>query len=92
MKVKMHFVLIVLTAFAVTGCLSDSKPYDLSEGYMYVQKEERRNESVNWELVWQDDFDKGVLDTTVWTRIGLFESPKWKVPVAFRIPEVESTR
>jgi len=81
MKVKMHFVLIVITAFAVTGCSSYSKPYDLTDGYMLVQKEERRNDQADWRLVWEDDFDKGSLDTTIWTRIGLFESPKWKVPV-----------
>ena len=48
---------------------------------MYIQKEERRNEATQWQLVWEDDFNKGVLDTNTWRRIGLFESPKWKVPV-----------
>ena len=81
MKVKILLILTVVAVTAIAACTNNSKPYELSDGYMYVQKEERRNESVNWELVWEDDFDKGVLDTTIWTRIGLFESPKWKVPV-----------
>jgi len=81
MKGKIYLILTVLALTALASCTNNSKPYDLADGYMYVQKEERRNSSVEWTLVWEDDFDKKVLDTSTWTRIGLFESPKWKVPV-----------
>jgi beta-glucanase (GH16 family) len=69
----------ILLVISLLSC--EKKPYKLTDGYIYVQNEERRNESTEWQLVWEDDFDKGMLDTTVWSRIGLFESPKWKVPV-----------
>ena len=81
MKINKFYILIVPAAFLIAGCSSDSKPYDILDNYMYVQKEERRNDSVNWTLVWEENFDKGSLDTSIWTRIGLFESPQWKVPV-----------
>jgi len=88
MKVYKYFVLTILATVAVAVCSCehkpysyDHKPYILKDGYMYVQKEKRRNASTEWQLVWEDDFNKGILDTTVWSRIGLFESPKWKVPV-----------
>ncbi|HUX96567.1 MAG TPA: glycoside hydrolase family 16 protein [Bacteroidales bacterium] len=72
-------VLSVSLLFLEISC--DNKPYELNDGYMYVQKEERRNESTEWQLVWEDDFKNGSLDTATWNRIGLFETPKWKVPV-----------
>ncbi len=81
MKMNKFSLLIVSAAFLVTGCSSDSKPYEILDNYMYVQKEDRRNDSVSWTLVWEDNFDKGSLDTSIWTRIGLFESPQWKIPV-----------
>jgi len=43
---------------------------------MFIQKEERRNDSTEWELVWEDDFDKASLDTTHWTKIGLYTSER----------------
>jgi beta-glucanase (GH16 family) len=51
------------------------------DGYMYVQKENRHSDSTEWELVWEDNFNNGFLDTMHWSRIGLFTSPEWKVPV-----------
>jgi beta-glucanase (GH16 family) len=73
---------ILLAALVLTAIYSCSrKPYDLKDEYMYVQKKDRRNETTDWKLVWEDNFDKGELDTATWTRIGLFETPKWKVPV-----------
>ena len=81
MKAKQSLILIIFAILVITGCSSDRKPYDVIDGYMYVQKEERRNDSVDWKLVWEDDFDKGFLDTSHWARIGLFTSPQWKVPV-----------
>ncbi len=55
----------------------DSTKYD---AYIFIQKPERRNEQTNWELVWEDNFNKGYLDTTHWSKIGLFSTPKWKMP------------
>jgi beta-glucanase (GH16 family) len=81
MKVNKLLILTGIAALVVTGCTSDRTPYKLVDGYMYVQKEQRRNESTEWKLVWEDDFTKNSLDTAIWSRIGLFESPKWKVPV-----------
>lgn len=59
----------------------DLKPYTLKDDYIYIQNNERRNDAVEWELVWEDNFDKNALDTNYWERIGLFETPKWQVPV-----------
>ncbi|HNR40690.1 MAG TPA: glycoside hydrolase family 16 protein [Bacteroidales bacterium] len=78
--IRAYTFLILLTGILVIySC--DRKPYILKDGYIYVQKEDRRNESAEWQLVWEDEFDRGELDTTIWSRIGLFETPKWKVPV-----------
>ena len=81
MKANILSFVTILSAIGLTSCSSDKKHYEIVDGYMYVQSEERRNDSVNWELVWEDDFTTGSLDTTTWSRIGLFETPKWKVPV-----------
>jgi hypothetical protein len=66
----------ILFCLVETGCRFDSKPYELSEGYIFVQKEDRRNDSTGWELVWEENFNTGSLDTTRWSRIGLFTTPK----------------
>lgn len=80
MKYKKYF-LQVLAVSVVTFIIScEKKPYVISEGYMYIQKEERRNESTKWQLVWEENFDKDSLNTNIWSRIGLFETPKWIVP------------
>ncbi len=79
-KMRIPYLLFtVMILAAIFSCRR--KPYDLRDGYIYVQNAERRNESTEWKLVWEDDFSKGKLDNSVWTRIGLFETPKWKVPV-----------
>lgn len=70
-------VITLLFAF----CTNPKLPYEVVDGYMFVQVEERRNDSTEWELVWEDEFDQHELDTTHWTRIGLFTSPQWKLPV-----------
>lgn len=70
-----------LAIFFMNACIKEHKPYIIQDGYMFVQKEKRRNDSAKWELVWEDEFDKGELDTTHWTRLGLFTSPQWKLPV-----------
>ncbi len=76
-SIKQAIILLILLL-----CVScDNKPYILKDGYMYVQKEDRRNGSTEWQMVWEDDFKTSSLDTSTWSRIGLFETPKWKVPV-----------
>ena len=81
MKIKkLSFAILgVVTIMSITSC--DTKPYILEDGYVFIQKEKRRNDSIEWQLVWEDDFNTGSLDTNTWSRIGLFTSPKWKVPV-----------
>jgi beta-glucanase (GH16 family) len=64
---KIAFCLPMLVILLVTGC--DNKPYNLADGYMYVQKEGRANLKDSWELVWQDEFNAAELDTSVWTKI-----------------------
>jgi beta-glucanase (GH16 family) len=51
-------------------------PYEVENNYMFVQVEERRNDSTEWELVWEDDFDDNSLDTSHWTKIGLLTSER----------------
>jgi beta-glucanase (GH16 family) len=80
------FILLSLNDFAqLTSDLPrDGKPgmipYEKVEGYIYVQKKERRNDSTKWELVWEENFNTGRLDTGKWSRIDLFTSPKWRTP------------
>jgi len=81
MKINRLWESVLFAGIIITSVSCNRKPYEIKGGYIYVQKEDRRNESTQWQLVWEDDFDKGTLDTTIWSRIGLFESPKWKVPV-----------
>ena len=81
MEMKRSIIRLVFVSMALLAIACNSKPYEIKDGYMYVQKEDRRNENTEWKLVWEDDFNKGALDTSVWLRIGLFETPKWKVPV-----------
>ena len=52
-------------------------PYKKNEDYILIQKEERRNDTTKWQLVWEDNFNKGVLDTNYWSKIDLFTTPKW---------------
>jgi beta-glucanase (GH16 family)/Tfp pilus assembly protein PilF len=54
--------------------------YNKNDAYIFIQKPERRNEQTKWELVWEDNFNNGYLDTTHWSKIGLFSTPKWKMP------------
>ena len=81
MKIFRLFIFGLLIALIFFNCSPPSALYEIEDGYMFVQKEERRNDSTEWKLVWEDEFDKGILDTTHWTRLGLFTSPQWKLPV-----------
>lgn len=81
MKKKNLFLILLFAAMITLTFSCDKTPYILEDRYIYIQKEERRNDSTEWQLVWEDDFNKGYLDTITWSRIGLFTTPKWKVPV-----------
>lgn len=80
MKILLYFLPLLLAGLLFPACTLQ-KPYRLEDKYIYVQKKERRNTSTEWKLVWEDQFNRGVLDTSSWTRIGLFTSPQWKLPV-----------
>ena len=56
-----------LALLVVSSCTKPNRPYEVVDGYMFVQKEERRNDNTDWELVWEDEFNKGTLDTSHWT-------------------------
>ncbi len=81
MKILKSIIYSLLMAIILASCTSPKLPYTVADGYMFIQNEERRNDSTEWELVWEDEFDQHELDTTHWTRIGLFTSPQWKLPV-----------
>ena len=51
-----------------------------NDAYIFIQKSERRNDQTKWELVWEENFNTGYLDTAYWSKIGLFSTPKWKMP------------
>lgn len=64
---SISYLLMVLLISVLIGC--DNKPYNLVDGYMYVQKEGRETVPEKWTIVWQDEFNALELDTTVWTKI-----------------------
>ena len=68
--------LIVSVLVLFTACVKDNKPYVIQDEYIFVQKEERRNDSIEWELVWEDNFNTGTLDTVHWSKIGLYTSER----------------
>ncbi|MBK6284127.1 MAG: hypothetical protein IPF54_17105 [Draconibacterium sp.] len=49
------------------ACKQEKLHYKNVDNYMFVQNEERRNDSTEWQLVWEDNFSMGFLDTTHWT-------------------------
>ena len=76
MKNKIALISFVVAILFISSTVVYKKHYKLVDGYMLVQNESRRNETTQWELVWEDDFNKGALDTNRWSRIDLFTSPK----------------
>lgn len=72
-----------LVAFLMLGIIvlvvscEHSKIYQI-EKYAWIQVEDRRNDSTEWELVWEDNFDQGILDSTKWSKIGLFTSKRFE--------------
>ena len=67
------FMLVLLAI----RCSQPQQPFKAIDGYMYIQKEERRNDSTEWVIVWEDEFDNAVLDTSHWTKIGLYTSQRF---------------
>lgn len=61
---RMSFYFIVLLT-VTSGC--KTIPYQVSEYYIYHQKINR--EQKEWKLVWQDDFEGNVIDSTKWSKI-----------------------
>lgn len=61
---KKQLITLSVLLSLMSGCI---RPYEIIDSYMYVQKEGR--EKSEWKLVWSDDFNSSVLDTTKWTRI-----------------------
>lgn len=62
--------MVALLLLLLSSC--NNRPYNLVDGYIYIQKEGREEMSDNWELVWQDEFNSEQLDTTIWTKIDLW--------------------
>ena len=62
---KKFFALSILTSVAFLTWAQETSI--LTDSYIYMQREGR--ESAAWELVWHDEFEQEVLDTTKWTRI-----------------------
>lgn len=60
------------------GCNTVEQPYTFDEKGAWIQNVERQNDSTSWVLVWEDQFDTGHLDTNKWTKIGLYESERFK--------------
>lgn len=82
MKNNIALLSVFFALLFISSTVVYQRHYKLVDGYMLIQKENRRNENTPWELVWEDDFNKGALDTNRWSRIDLFSSPKWKTPIS----------
>ena len=65
-----HLFIFVFAATIFSSC--KSIPTQISDNYIYLQKEGRANSK--WKLVWKDEFNGTVIDTSKWTRIGKGES------------------
>ncbi len=75
-KLNHTYLILFLILTVMSNCSVEHRPYEIDDNYIYVRKEERRNDSIGWELVWEDDFDKGSLDTSHWSKIGLYTSER----------------
>lgn len=56
---------IFLLFILFVGC--SEVPYTIIDSYNYIQKDSR--ESKDWEIIWQDNFNGEIMDTTKWTKI-----------------------
>ena len=80
--------LLILVAIFSMSCENNPNPYSVVAGNTFVQNESRRNDSIEWKLVWEDEFDGQLLDTTHWTKIGLYSSER----LLRAFPEVKVNR
>lgn len=67
---------LFLIVLVLQGCAKPESHYQVVNGHQYIQNEERRNDSVDWELIWEDNFDKNRIDSSRWERIGLYSSER----------------
>ena len=76
-KDQIYFILffLILVAAGIISFNTASGPYTV-EGNTFIQAEKRRNDSTSWELGWEDQFDQGRLDTSKWSKIGLYTSER----------------
>jgi len=58
-------LLTVLLGVLLQSC--KMRTYTLTDNYMYIQKSNRENKRMK--LVWEDNFNTAMLDTTRWTKI-----------------------
>lgn len=72
-------ITFLLLLFTTVTLSHTDPPFILSDGYIYIQKPERRNAETTWKLVWEESFSQQKLDTNRWSKIDLFTSPKWRV-------------
>lgn len=61
----MHKGILLVFAIMMMGCKSSSSK--IVDGYMHIQKNSLKKR--DWKLVWEDDFEHSVLDSTKWTKI-----------------------
>lgn len=79
------FLLLIPSMF---GTKKNETPYILQDTLLLIQKEDHRNDTTQWNLVWEDQFDKGNLDTNRWSKIGLYTS----VRLLNNFPEVKTNK
>lgn len=80
MKIIGVVSLVIILLGIINGFILPKKYYKKVDGYIFIQNKDRRNESTKWELVWEENFNSGSLDTNKWSLIDLFTSPNWKTP------------
>lgn len=76
MKITTTLCVSSLLVIIVMACSKPDAPYEIIDDHTFVQKNERRNDSTAWKLVWEDEFDGASLDTTRWSKIGLYTSER----------------
>ena len=76
MKAWIHYFFYAIFIASISSCNLPNVPYEVVDGHTFVQKVERRNDSIKWQLVWEDNFDQPLLDTSKWSKIGLYTSER----------------
>ncbi|MCX2449777.1 glycoside hydrolase family 16 protein [Pedobacter sp. PLR] len=60
-----YLLLICCPAILLASC--SVLPYRKADNYIYLQKEKTGNP--NWKLIWEDDFNGAVIDSSKWSKI-----------------------